>query len=87
VAKLTFIADLEIVNLFGASVPDAFRQGGVDGLAIFSLPLAEQPHLHQEFDHMPIVGNAGDTDAGTQPASILPLSCARWCALEHAETR
>jgi hypothetical protein len=78
---------LEIVNLFGASVPDAFRQGGVDGLAIFSLTLAEQPHLHQEFDHMPIVGDAGDADAGTQPASVLPLSYARWCALEHAKTR
>jgi hypothetical protein len=72
---------------FGASVPDAFRQTGIDGLAIFSFTLAEQPHLHKEFDHMPIVGDAGDADAGTQPASVLPLSYARWCALEHAETR
>jgi hypothetical protein len=86
--KLTFIADLEIVNLFGASVPDAFRQGGVDGLAIFSLTLAEQPHLHQELDHVSVVDDACDTDAGTQPTSILPLSDARWRgALGHSERK
>jgi hypothetical protein len=68
---------------FGASVPDAFRQTGIDGLAIFSFTLAEQPHLHKEFDHMPIVGDAGDADAGTQSVSVMALSNARWGALEH----
>jgi hypothetical protein len=64
-----------------------FAKPALDGLAIFSLTLAEQPHLHKEFDHMPIVGDACDTNAGTQPASILPLSYARGCALEHAKIR
>jgi hypothetical protein len=70
---------------YGASVPDAFRQAGVDSLAIFGLTLAEQAHLHEEFNHMLIVGDAYNTDAGTESASILPLSDASGCAF-HAKT-
>jgi hypothetical protein len=36
---------------------------------------------------MPIVGDACETDPGTQPAAVLPLSDASRCALEHAKTR
>jgi hypothetical protein len=65
-----------------------FAKPALNGLAIFSFTLAEQPHLHQELDDTRIIRNTADANTGAQPSAVSPLTDAggRRSALEHAKT-